>query len=73
MGSKRHNLDENNVISINVIRNNNNNNKGYFKVLFLRRAHSPFNIKKIKNNNGANIELGKTNRPKVLCMMQINT
>ena len=22
---------------------NNNNNNGYFKVLFLRRAHSPFN------------------------------
>ena len=27
----------------------------------------------IKNNNGVNIELGKTNRLKALCMMQINT
>ena len=26
----------------------------------------------IKNNNGVNIELGKTNRLKALCMMQIN-
>ena len=26
-----------------------------------------------KNNNGANIALGKTNRLKALCMMQINT
>ena len=26
-----------------------------------------------KNNNGVNIELGKTNRLKALCMMQINT
>ena len=25
------------------------------------------------NNNGVNIELGKTNRLKALCMMQINT
>ena len=25
-----------------------------------------------KNNNGVNIELGKTNRLKALCMMQIN-
>ena len=30
--------------------------------------------KKLKNNNnGVNIELGKTNRLKALCMMQINT
>ena len=27
----------------------------------------------LKNNNGVNIELGKTNRIKPLCMMQINT
>ena len=27
----------------------------------------------LKNNNGVNIELGKTNRLKALCMMQINT
>ena len=26
-----------------------------------------------KNNNGVNMELGKTNRLKALCMMQINT
>ena len=26
-----------------------------------------------KNNNDVNIELGKTNRLKALCMMQINT
>ena len=26
-----------------------------------------------KNNNGVNIELGKDNRLKALCMMQINT
>ena len=26
-----------------------------------------------QNNNGVNIELGKTNRLKALCMMQINT
>ena len=46
----------------------NNNNNGYFYVLFLWRAHSPF-IK--KNNNDVNIELEKTNRLKALCMMQI--
>ena len=49
--------------------NNNNNNNGYLKVLFHRRAHSHFNK---KNSNGVNIELGKTNRLKALCMMQIN-
>ena len=27
----------------------------------------------IKNNNSMNIELGKTNRLKALCMMQMNT
>ena len=46
-----------------IINNNNNNNNGYFLVLFLRRAHSPFN-KKNKNNNGVNIELGKTQQIK---------
>ena len=30
-------------------------------------------IKQKNNNNGVNIELGKTNRLKALCMMQINT
>ena len=30
-------------------------------------------IKNKKNNNGVFIELGKTNRIKALCMMQINT
>ena len=61
-------------ISLAVVKGNaisiNNNNNGYFKVLFLRRAHSPF-INKI--NNGVNIQLGKTNSLKALCMMQINT
>ena len=33
--------------------------------------HIALSIK--KNNNGVNIELGKTNRLKALCMMQINT
>ena len=27
----------------------------------------------LKNNNGVNIELGKANRLKALCMIQINT
>ena len=56
-------------------------------MLFLRRAHSPFikniyknkkftkqiikNRKKNNNDNDVNIELGKTNRLKALCMMQI--
>ena len=43
-------------------------------MLFLRRAHSPFikNLKKKQNNNtDVNIKLGKTNRLKALCMMQI--
>ena len=44
-----------------------NNNNGYFYVLLLHRAHSPFTK---KNNNGVNIELGKTNRLNALCMMQ---
>ena len=38
--------------------------------------HIALSIKKkikIKNNNGVNIELGKTKRLKALCMMQINT
>ena len=36
--------------------------------------HIALSIKKTKNNNnGVNIELGKTNRLKALCMMQINT
>ena len=33
--------------------------------------HIPLSLR--KNNNGVNIELGKTNRLKALCMMQINT
>ena len=47
----------------------NNNNKGYLQVLFLQRAHRPF----IEEKNGVNMELGKTNRLKALCMMQNNT
>ena len=50
----------------------NNNYNWYFEVLFLRRAHSPF-IKENNNNNNVNIELGKTNRLKALCMVQVNT
>ena len=50
------------------------NNNGYFQVIFLTdisyRAHGPF-INKTKNV--VNIELGKTNRLKALCMMQNNT
>ena len=38
-------------------------------MLFLQRAHSPFIKNKNKNNNDENIELGKTNRLKALCMM----
>ena len=34
--------------------------------------HIALSIKKT-NNNGVNIELGKTKRLKALCMMQINT
>ena len=34
--------------------------------------HIALSIKK-QNNSGVNIELGKTNRLKALCMMQINT
>ena len=45
------------------------------QVLFLRIAHSPFIkkyvYKKKNNNNGVNIELGKPNRLKALCIMQI--
>ena len=37
---------------------------------YLSRVHCPFTK---KNNNGVNIELGKTNRLKSLYMMQINT
>ena len=42
-------------------------NNGYFLVLFLQRAHSPF----IKN--GVNIELGTTKTLKALCMKQNST
>ena len=30
-------------------------------------------LRKKQNNNSVNIELGKTNKLKALCMMQINT
>ena len=45
-----------------------------FKCYF-NREHIALSIKKKKenNNNGVNKELGKTNRLKALCMMQINT
>ena len=52
---------------------NNNNNNGYFKCYF-SGEHIALSIKKQKNNNNCvNIELGKTNRLKALCMIQINT
>ena len=51
---------ENNIIIIMVI----------FKCYF-SGEHIALSIN--KNNNGVNIELGKTNRLKALCMMQINT
>ena len=58
------------MFGVRWVRNNNYYYyNGYFKVLFLRRAHSPLNK---KNNSGLNIELGKTNRLKALCMMEIN-
>ena len=52
--------------------NNNNsyNNNGYFYVLFLRRARSPF-IKKLQRCEHRIRR--KKNRLKALCMMQINT
>ena len=37
-----------------VLNENNTNNNGYFYVLFVQRAHSPFIYK-----NGMNIALGK--------------
>ena len=45
-----------------------------FKCYFSGEHIAPSIIKnKQKNNNGVNIELGKTNRLKAQCMMQINT
>ena len=44
----------------------NNNNNGYFKCYF-SGEHIALSIN--KNNNGVNIELGKTNKLKALCMM----
>ena len=41
-----------------------------FKCYFIEE-HMALSIN--KNNNGVNIALGKTNRLKALCMMQINT
>ena len=38
------------------------------EVLFLQRAHSPFIFL-----NGVQIELGKTNKLKALCMVQYHT
>ena len=50
--------------------NNNNNNNGKFECYFTRE-HIALSLKKNKKN-GVNIELGKTNRLKALCMMQDN-
>ena len=50
----------------------NNNNNGYFKCYFSGELIAlSLKNKKLKNNNGVNIELGKTSRLKALCMMQI--
>ena len=43
-----------------------------FKCYFFGEYIAP-SIKTKQNNNGVNIELGKTNRLKAQCMMQINT
>ena len=43
-----------------------------FKCYFSGEHIAP-SIKKNNNNNVVNIELGKTNRLKALCIMQINT
>ena len=53
--------------------NNNNNNNGYFKCYFSEEliALSYKKTKTTTNNSGVNIELGKTNRLKTLCMMEI--
>ena len=40
-------------------------------ICYFSGEHIALSIKKNKNNNGVNIELGKTNRLKALCM--INT
>ena len=46
---------------------------GIFKCYF-SGEHIALSIKKNKkNNNDVNIELGKTNRLKALCMVQVNT
>ena len=42
-----------------------------FKCYF-SEEHIALSINKKNNNNGVNIELGKTNRLIALCMMQIN-
>ena len=55
---------------------------GYFFIIiiivvifqcYFSGEHIALSIKKNNNNNGVNIELGKTNRLKAQCMMQINT
>ena len=38
---------------------------------YISGEHIALSFKK-KNNNGVNTELGKTNRLKALCMMQVN-
>ena len=46
--------------------------KCYFSGELIALSFKKMYIKKKKNNNnGVNIELGKTNRLKALCMMQI--
>ena len=43
-----HTLSPNGLLRIYVLAQGNNNNNGYFYVLFLQRAHSPFIYKKPK-------------------------
>ena len=42
-----------------------------FKCYFPGEIDHSYNEKTNNNNNGLNVELGKTNRLKALCMMQI--
>ena len=46
----------------------NNNNNGYFKCYF-SGEHIALSLK----NNDVNIELGKTNKLKALCVLKVNT
>ena len=49
----------------------NNNIMGILKCYF-SGEHIALSLRKNNNNNDVNIELGKTNRLKALCMVQVN-